>query len=177
MAEIETDAIEIDSEPVEEPEVEVMNKPAEAPEGEVDSSKTDIEAEVLFQVAHYVDEYGGPASLADVAFEIQEKDTDVHKALEKAVKEGTPKVKPAIKSLLDQGLKVETEYGGYITTEEGDKMLGEPEVQGELGDTYESDKNQGDPAGEGEAGELGVPADVEEFDTEGKDEMGVPFLP
>lgn len=176
MAEIETDVLEMDAEPV---EVE----PSEVPEQGLDSGASteggvDVEAEILFQVAHYTDEYGGPASLADIAFEIQEKNTDVHKAMEKAVKAGIPKVEPAVKSLLEQGLIVETEYGGYITTPEGDKMLGD--VQGELGNTYESDKNKGNPEGEGEADEFGVPSDVEgdveEFDDEGKDESGVPFM-
>jgi len=172
MAEIETDAVEVDSKPAEEP----VEESVEVPEEGLDGGSVDVEAEVLFQIAHYNEEYGSPASLGDVAFEVQEKDSDVHKAMEEAVKEGTPKVKPAIQSLLDQGLIVETEYGGYVTTPEGDKILGDPEVQGGLGNTYESEKNRGDPAGEGTAGEFGVPADVEEFDDEGKTEMGVPFL-
>lgn len=174
MAEVQMDAVEMDAEPIEEIEVDEFD--VEEPEQGLDTGdgSTDLEAEVLFQVAHYVDEYGGPASLADVAFEIQEKDTDVHKAMEKAVKAGIPKVEPVIKSLLEEGFIVETEYGGYVTTPEGDKIIGEPEVEKELGNTYESKKNKGNPEGEGEADEFGVPADVAE--DEGKDESGVPFL-
>lgn len=170
---------DVESEPIEEPSSEPIEEPFSDDNVTDDNGSVDVEAEVLFQIAHYVDEYGGPASLADVAFEVQEKDTDVHKALEEAVEKGIPKVKPAVESLLSQGLIVETEYGGYITTDEGDAVVKEPEVQSELGTTYESKKNKGNPEGEGIADDLGVPPDVEEFDTEEeepKSEMGVPFL-
>ena len=175
MAEVEMDAepieeIEVDEFDVEEPDQTFSDDNITDDNG----SNTDLEAEVLFQVAHYVDEYGGPASLADVAFEIQEKNTDVHKAMEKAVKAGIPKVEPVIKMLLEEGLIVETEYGGYVTTPEGDKIVQEPQEQEKSLGTYESDKNNGNPEGEGEADEFGVPEDVAE--DEGKDEAGVPFI-
>lgn len=150
------------------PETEsVPEEPEKAPEVGLDGGDVDIEAEVLFQVAHYREEYGGPASLADIAFEIEEKDSEIHEAMMEAVKAGTPKVKPALKSLIDQGLVVETEYGGYITTSEGDKMVKEPETQAELGSTYESEKHKGQPDDEG--------SEEYDLDTE-KTEAGVPFL-
>jgi len=121
----------------------------------------DLEAEVLFQVAHYSKEYKAPASLADVAFEIQEKDSDVHKAMEMAVEEGTPLVTPILKSLVEQGLIMETEFGGYITTPDGDAMVKESDTQSKLGNTYESEKHKGIPEDEGseepEKVEAGVP--------------------
>jgi hypothetical protein len=147
-------------EPVEEPVEAVGDGPVEAPETEDQSA---LEAEVLFQVSHYLSEYGAPASLADIAFEIAAKDDKLHEAVMKAVEEGTPKVEPVLKGLIEQGLVLETEYGGYVTSPEGDKLIQEPEVQGELGSTYESDKHGGQP-------------DVEEVDVEEKDETGVPFL-
>jgi DNA-binding PadR family transcriptional regulator len=163
-------AIATDSET--EPNPEPVEEPETAPETALDSGELDIEAEVLFQVAHYKEEYGGPASMADIAFEIQEKDSELHDAIMDAVKEGTTKVKPALKSLVDQGLIVETEYGGYVATEEGEKMVREPETQAELGDTYESEKHKGNPADEtSEEYEL-EPSDEDKD----KDEMGVPFL-
>jgi len=160
-------AIATDSDTVPNPEPEMT--PETAPETALDSGELDLEAEVLFQVAHYKEEYGAPASVADIAFEIQEQDSELHDAIMDAVKEGTSKVKPVLKSLVDQGLIVETEYGGYIATEEGEKMVREPETQAGLGNTYESKKHNKDPADE----------TSEEYDLESdkdKDEAGVPFL-
>jgi hypothetical protein len=158
---------EVNAEPVEEP-VEKPKEPEMAPEtGLEGGDDLDLEAEVLFQIAHYKEEYGGPASMADIAFEIQEKDSELHDAIMDAVKEGTPKVKPVVKSLIDQGLVVETEYGDYITTPDGDAMITTPETQSELGSTYESEKHKGNPADE----------TSEEYDLEEpKDESGVPFM-
>ena len=168
---VEVEDVEIDD--VEEPEMG-KEKPSEPVEKA--GKEGEVEAEVLFQVSHYNKEYGSPASLGDIAFEVQEKDSKVHEAMEKAVKEGTPKVEPAIKTLLDEGLIVETEYGGYVTTPEGDAMIEEPEVQKDLGGTFESNKNRGNPEGEGVADEFGVPPDTQEDDEEEKSEAGVPFL-
>jgi hypothetical protein len=162
----------VPNEEIEEVGVEVEEPEVEKKKPSPEVADADVEAEVLFQVSHYNKEYGSPASLGDIAFEVQEKDSKVHEAMEKAVKEGTPKVEPAVKTLLDEGLIVETEYGGYVTTPQGDAMIEEPEVQEDLGGTFESKKNKGNPEGEGVAGDLGIPADVEED----KSEMGVPFL-
>jgi len=136
-------ATDPNAEPVEEPK-----EPETAPETALDSGDLDIEAEVLFQITHYKEEYGAPASVADIAFEIQEQDSELHDAIMDAVEEGTPKVKPAIKSLLDQGLIAETEYGGYVATPEGEKVVREPETQGAIGNTYESEKHNKDPSAE-----------------------------
>lgn len=158
--------------------------PEKEPEVGLDSgdqgmeANADLEAEVLFQVAHYMEEYKAPASLSDVAFEIEEKDSDVHEAMMDAVKRGAPKVGPVLKSLIDQGLIMETEFGGYVTTPDGDEMLGESDTQSKLGSTYESSKHRGNPsdtagydiekAAEGGEGEVGEEPE--------KVESGIPFL-
>ena len=138
----------IATDPDTEPNLEPVEPETAPNEKAMDTEGLDLEAEVLFQVAHYKEEYGAPASVADIAFEIQEQDSELHDAIMDAVKEGTPKVKPVLKSLVDQGLIVETEYGGYIATEEGEKMVREPETQAGLGNTYESEKHNKDPADE-----------------------------
>jgi hypothetical protein len=157
------------------PELSMTSEPDKTPEVGLDAGDTDLaaeadlEAEVLFQVGHYSEEYKAPASLADIAFEIQEKDTKVHEAMMKAVEEGTPKVEPVLKSLIEQGLVMETEFGGYITTPDGDEMLQTSEVQSDLGGTYESKKHRGDPT------DTGAGDENETMETE-KMEMGIPFL-
>lgn len=177
----------IDKEPPEEfrePEREPQMGPEKQPEIGLDGGdqgmegSADLEAEVLFQVAHYSKEYKAPASLADIAFEIQEKDSDVHEAMMMAVEEGTPKVTPILKSLVEQGLIMETEFGGYITTPDGDEMVGTSEVQSGLGNTYESEKHKGNPADEGPSeDDFGEGSEGGESEKEPeKVEGGVPFL-
>lgn len=173
------------SEPVEK-EPEEPKEPENAPEAGLEGGDMDLEAEVLFQVSHYSKEYGAPASVADIAFEIVEKDSEVHEAMMDAVYEGTPKVKPILKQLVDEGLIIETEFGGYVTTPEGDAVVTEPETQEKLGDTYESEKHKGNPADESsEPYELDSPKmptdeEIEEFEIPAEDknkkEGGVPFL-
>jgi hypothetical protein len=156
----------------EEPEMAPERVPEvglDAGDAELNAS-AELEAEVLFQIAHYAEEYEAPASLADVAFEIEEKDSDVHHAMEEAVEKGTPKVEPAIKSLIDQGLIMETEFGGYVTTPDGDEMLQSSEVQSELGGTYESQKHHGNPA------DKGFDQELEPEPEEKVEETGIPFL-
>lgn len=150
---------ETDAEPVEEPK-------EKEPEGEFgDLDQTELEAEVLFQVSHYMEEYKAPASLTDIAFEIGAETEEEHQVLMDAVAKGKPKVEPVLKQLVEEGYIVETEYGGYITTQEGDALIQEPETQADLGSTYESEKHKGNPAD--------VPP---EEPAEDKTEMGVPFL-
>jgi len=162
-----------------EPEI----SPEKAPEAGLDSGgmggDSDMEAEVLFQVAHYREEYKAPASLADVAFEIAETDPEIHEMMMDAVKEGTPIVGPVLKRLVDQGLIMETEFGGYITTPDGDEMLKGSEEN--LGNTYESEKHKGQPEDTAgydieDAAEGGEAEPPEEPTEEKKGEGGVPFM-
>ncbi len=160
------------------PETEPEVSPEKGPEVGLDAGEdnADLEAEVLFQVAHYREEYKAPASLADIAFEIAETDPEIHEMMMDAVKEGTPIVGPVLKRLVDQGLIMETEFGGYITTPDGDEMVKGSEEN--LGNTYESEKHKGQPedtagydiesAAEGESGES-------EKEPEKVETSGVPF--
>jgi hypothetical protein len=162
-----------------EPEVEKEPETSsdKTPESGLDSGQTDsnMEAEVLFQVAHYREEYKAPASLADIAFEIATTDPDLHEMMMDAVKEGTPLVGPVLKSLVDQGLIMETEFGGYVTTPDGDDMLKDTETQSKLGNTYESEKHKGQP--EDTAGyDIEEAAEGGEGEEPEKVESGVPFL-
>jgi hypothetical protein len=155
-------------------------EPEKEPEAGLDAggAGNDLEAEVLFQVAHYREEYKAPASLADIAFEIAETDPDLHDMVMDAVKEGTPIVGPILKSLVDQGLIMETEFGGYVTTPDGDAMLEGADTQSKLGSTYESDKHKGQP--DDTAGydiEQAAEGGEDEEPPEEKKETGVPFLP
>jgi len=144
-------------EPVEEPGEEIVETPETG-------DQSTLEAEVLFQVSHYLSEYDAPASLADIAFEIGCEDDGLHEAMMAAIEKGMRKVKPIMKQSEEEGFIIQTEFGGFITTTEGDKLIQEPGVQDELGSTYESAKHGGQP-------------DVEEVDVEEpKDESGVPFL-
>lgn len=93
--------------------------------------------ETLFNVAHYNKEYEGPASLADVAFELAEPDTYVHESLTQSWKMGADLAQTMIDRGISEGFVKPGTEGGFVITEEGRAFISESSSK--LGNTYESE--------------------------------------